>query len=212
MLNRETLAAIAEQISALMTANREYLVSLDQVNGDGDLGISMDDGFRALAAYLAGQEQTDLGQLLRGGAEALNGAAPSSLGTILSFGLMGMARTLRGRTEADVVAAAQALQAGVDAIMDKAESRPGQKTILDALAPGAAALTEGAGAVAAGQASLGELLARAAEAAAQGSEATRKMEAVHGRAAYSASRSIGVLDGGSVVGRLIFEGAAAWAG
>jgi len=34
------------------------------------------------------------------------------------------------------------------------------------------------------------------------------MEAVHGRAAYSAERSIGVLDGGSVVGRLIFAGIA----
>lgn len=73
---------------------------------------------------------------------------PSSLGTILSFGMMGMARTLRGKTEADVVTAAQALQAGVEAIMDKAESKPGEKTILDALTPGATALVEGAGAVA----------------------------------------------------------------
>ncbi len=32
------------------------------------------------------------------------------------------------------------------------------------------------------------------------------MVAVHGRAAYSASGSIGILDGGPVVGRLIFEG------
>ena len=46
----------------------------------------------------------------------------------------------------------------------------------------------------------------AADAAAEGSEATRQMQAVHGRAAYSASRSTCVLDGGSVVGRLIFEG------
>ncbi|SDN27393.1 dihydroxyacetone kinase subunit L [Actinomyces ruminicola] len=211
MLDRESLAAIAEQISALMAANRDYLVSLDQVNGDGDLGISMDDGFRALAEYLAAQEQTDLGQLLRGAAKAFNGAAPSSLGTILSFGMMGMARSLRGRTEADAFAAAQALQAGVDAIMGKAESKPGEKTILDALVPGATALAEGAGAVVRGESPLGELLARAAEAAARGSEATREMEAVHGRAAYSASRSIGVLDGGSVVGRLIFEALAAWA-
>ncbi|WP_210729230.1 dihydroxyacetone kinase subunit L [Actinomyces procaprae] len=211
MLNRESLAAIAEQISALMAANRDYLVSLDQVSGDGDLGISMDDGFRALTDYLSSQEQADLGRLLRGAAKAFNGAAPSSLGTIISFGMMGMARTLRGKTEVDVVTAAQALQAGVEAIMDKAESRPGEKTILDALAPGATALVDGAGAVAGGGTALTELLQRAAEAAAQGSESTREMEAVHGRAAYSASRSIGVLDGGSVVGRLIFEGLAAWA-
>ncbi len=45
----------------------------------------------------------------------------------------------------------------------------------------------------------------AAEKAAQGSESTKKMKSVHGRAAYYAEQSIGILDGGSVVGKLIFE-------
>ena len=37
------------------------------------------------------------------------------------------------------------------------------------------------------------------------------MKAVWGRAAYFAKTSIGVLDGGSVVGKLIFEAIAEWA-
>ena len=45
----------------------------------------------------------------------------------------------------------------------------------------------------------------AAEAAARGSESTANMPAVHGRAAYYGEKSIGLVDGGSVVGRLIFE-------
>ena len=45
----------------------------------------------------------------------------------------------------------------------------------------------------------------AAAAAAKGSEDTKNMKAVHGRAAYYAEKSIGVLDGGSVVGKLLFE-------
>lgn len=210
MLNRESLAQIITSISTLMTDNRQRLIELDQVNGDGDLGLSMDDGFRALAEYLAGAEETDLGQLLRAGSRVFNEAAPSSLGTILTFGFMGMARTLRGSQETDVVAAAAAVHDGVEAIMVRAESKPGEKTILDALVPGAEALVEGAGAARDDREALRELLVRAAQAAGQGSEATREMEAVHGRAAYSAARSIGVLDGGSVVGRLIFEGLAAW--
>ena len=51
----------------------------------------------------------------------------------------------------------------------------------------------------------------AALAAADGSEATKNMKAVWGRAAYFAETSIGVLDGGSVVGKLIFEAIAEWA-
>ena len=53
MLNARTLSRIFSSISELMEQNRDYLVRLDQVNGDGDLGISMDDGFRAAAAFFA---------------------------------------------------------------------------------------------------------------------------------------------------------------
>ncbi|MDO5644745.1 MAG: dihydroxyacetone kinase subunit L [Dermabacter sp.] len=237
MLTPTLLARITAATSDLMRENRDYLVKLDQVNGDGDLGISMDDGFRALRDYLGadgGETATDdLGQLLRGGAKVLNASAPSSLGTILSFGLMGMAKALRGVPAASVEQSVAALEAGIATIMTKAESAPGEKTILDALVPGVQALragvdagaghgagSDGAGGDAAGadpadvggagmaEVNVVELARRAADAAAAGSESTRQMEAVHGRAAYSASRSIGVLDGGSVVGALIFEGIA----
>ena len=203
MLSRTTLTDIVASISALMAQNRDYLVELDQVNGDGDLGISMDDGFRALSRWLATATEDDLGQLLRGGAKVFNQSAPSSLGTIISFALMGMAKALRGQTEADCPTAARALRDGIENIMVKAESKPGEKTILDSLVPGADTLIDAA----AGDRKQAARLA--AVTAAAGSEATRQMVAVHGRAAYSASRSIGILDGGSVVGRLIFEGIAA---
>ncbi|MFC0673735.1 DAK2 domain-containing protein [Brachybacterium hainanense] len=201
-----TLARGTAAISALMTQNRDLLVRLDQVSGDGDLGISMDEGFQAFAAYVAEQDpaRTDLAELFRQGAKVLNAAAPSSLGTILSFGLMGIARSLRGRGTVDAADVADAFDAGIANIMAKAGSKPGEKTVLDALVPAADALRAAldAGADLAGAAR------QAAAAAAEGSEATTRMMAVHGRAAYSAQRSIGVLDGGSVVGKLIVEGAA----
>ncbi|MFT3877309.1 MAG: dihydroxyacetone kinase subunit L [Propioniciclava sp.] len=202
MFSRTTLAGAVASISTLMTQNRDYLVQLDQVNGDGDLGISMDDGFRALSASLEASTEDDLGQLLRASAKVFNQSAPSSLGTIISFALMGMAKALRGKTEAEFAEIAQALLEGVHNIMVKAESKPGEKTILDALVPGAEALLAHVGLAPAEAAKL------AADAAAEGSEATKQMVAVHGRAAYSAARSVGILDGGSVVGRLIFEGIA----
>ena len=206
MLDPTTVSRIFSSISALMEQNRDYLVELDQVNGDGDLGISMDDGFKAAAAFFARAQETDLGQLLRQGGKVLNEAAPSSLGTILTFGLMGMARRLRGNREADFVTAVEALNAGVQNMMDKAESKPGEKTILVALVPGVETLRSQAEEAAGDAEAERALLRRAAEAAAAGSEATRQMKAVHGRAAYSAARSLGVLDGGSVVGSLIFAG------
>lgn len=128
-----------------------------------------------------------------------NEAAPSSLGTIISFAFMGMAKSLKGKTEATLPEFAEAVMSGVEKIMEKAGSKPGEKTILDAIYPAAVCLKEHE------SESFGEALKAAAEKAAQGSESTKKMKSVHGRAAYYAEQSLGILDGGSVVGKLIFE-------
>jgi len=183
-----------------MTKNRDYLIELDQQNGDGDLGISMSDGFKAIDDYLQTAAETDLGKLFFQMSRIFNDKAPSSLGTILSFGLMGMARALKGKESADLTEVTGAFQQGVKLIMEKAGSKPGEKTILDALCPAVETLQAHC---AAGNEK--EAFALAAAAAAKGSENTRQMMPVHGRAAYYGDKNLGVLDGGSVVGKLIFE-------
>lgn len=194
--------AAVSSIYEKITENKEYLILLDQQNGDGDLGLSMCGGFGAVCSYLASVEETDLGRVFMQASKTFNEAAPSSLGTILSMAMMGIAKKLKGKTEFTLEEMTEALQAGVDNIVAKAGSKPGEKTILDALAPAVCRLRECAGE---GPAAA---CREAAEAAAQGSERTKQMKAVHGRAAYYSEKSIGVLDGGSVVGRLIFEGIA----
>ena len=182
-----------ERISHVMAQNADYLIELDQRNGDGDLGIYMKAGFADVSAALNSSNESDLGRLLLLASRTLNESAPSSLGTILSVGLMGMAKALKGQTETDISGLADSMDAGLRLIMEKAGSKPGEKTVLDALYPGVTALKESGS------------FAVAAECAAKGSESTRAMRAVHGRASYYGDNSIGVLDGGSVVGRLIFE-------
>lgn len=198
-MNAESLKKGIAAISAVMDDHKDYLVMLDQQNGDGDLGVSMSEGYRAVAAYLEGTEETDLGRLMIKSAGVFNEAAPSSLGTISSFAFMGMAKMLKGRQDVTFGEFADAFMAGVEKIMEKAGSKPGEKTILDALYPGAEALL-------AHKDDKAAAIAAACEAAAAGSEGTKEMRSVHGRAAYYGDKSIGILDGGSVVGKLIFEG------
>ncbi|MDR1971752.1 MAG: dihydroxyacetone kinase subunit L [Treponema sp.] len=189
----------------MVAGNRDYLVELDQQNGDGDLGISMAAGFLAVRDYLSSVEEKDLGRIFMKCGAVFNEAAPSSLGTIISFGFMGMARALKGKEEAAAGELALAMEAGISNIMEKAKSKPGEKTILDSLVPAVEALKAHAGETPAAR------YGAAAKAAAEGSEATRNMRSVHGRAAYYGDQSIGVLDGGSVVGKLIFQGLKDWA-
>jgi dihydroxyacetone kinase-like protein len=199
-MNAASVKMAMALISKTMTDNRDYLIALDQQNGDGDLGISMSAGFRAIADYAQAAQETDLGQLFFRMSKIFNEKAPSSLGTILSFSLMGMARSLKGKKNASLEETAAALRQGVLLIMEKAGSKPGEKTVLDALCPAMEALQANIATDDAAKA-----FAAAAAAAAQGSESTRRMLPKHGRAAYYGEKSLGALDGGSVVGRLIFE-------
>lgn len=208
-MNVEDLKGAIGAVATTMKANRGRLIELDQQNGDGDLGITMDEGYGAIAAWLAGSDEKDLGKALMKCSMLFNEKAPSTLGTITSLCLMAMAKALRGKTEASLAELAAALQAGIAQIQEKAKSKPGDKTILDALAPAAAAL-EAKASTPWANTPCAEAFAAAAGAAAEGSEATRNMRSVHGRAAYYGDKSIGVVDGGSVVGRLVFESIAAY--
>jgi dihydroxyacetone kinase-like protein len=189
-MNAASLKGVIVSISTLMNKNKDFLVELDQQNGDGDLGISMAAGFKAVEGFLAPAEEKDLGKLLMKCSGVFNEAAPSSLGTILSFGFMGMAKALKGKEEAGVSEAALAMEAGLNNIMEKAKSKPGEKTILDAIAPAVELLKKSDP-----NDSIAVIYAAAAKAAAEGSEATRAMRSVHGRAAYTAIRASVFLTG-----------------
>jgi dihydroxyacetone kinase-like protein len=84
-------------LSEVMAHHRDELGELDAQNGDGDLGVSMSAGYAAVAQSLGeSTEDDDLGRLLLSCGKVFNEASPSSLGTITSFGLLGMAKALRG--------------------------------------------------------------------------------------------------------------------
>ena len=198
-MNATELKAAFSCLSKIMTENKDYLTKLDQQNGDGDLGISMANGFYAVNEYLASADESDLGVLLMRSSSVFNDKAPSSLGTVLSFGLMSMARSLKGKADASLIDIAEAMKSAVGFIMEKAGSKPGEKTVLDSLCPGVDKLVEMSGV------DSKTAFKAAADISKEGAESTRQMRAVHGRAAYYGDKSIGVIDGGAVVGSLIFE-------
>lgn len=196
-MKKAELSIAFRKISEIMRENRQYLIELDQRNGDGDLGISMDNGFRAVAAMLDKTQEEDLGRIFMESSKAFNAAAPSSLGTILSIGMKGMAKALKGRSECSLAEMAEAMEIGITNIMEKAESKAGEKTILDTLIPAVQAMKENIGDE--------QLFKKVYEAAEAGAESTRNMKSVHGRAAYYGDKSIGLVDGGAIAGALIFK-------
>ena len=200
MIDTKVLASGFMAISKKISENKMYLISLDQKIGDGDLGISMDNGFKAASDIISvNADAADIGKLLFLSGKGFNEAAPSSLGTIISMLLIDAAKEMKGREETSLADFGKTIHKSINTIMEKLESKLGEKTFFDAVLPAAEALCEDA------ELSDKQRLKNAAEAACNGAESTKDMVAKHGRAAYFAEKTLGSIDGGAEVGRIIFE-------
>ena len=74
-MNKQSVIDGLSKISAVMTENKEYLIKLDQQNGDGDLGVSMSEQVVAeLALPVAGLMSTESAESVAAKMQALNDA------------------------------------------------------------------------------------------------------------------------------------------
>src|SRR5206468_2736974 len=117
--------------------------------------------------------------------------APSTAGTLVATGFLRAGRVAADPASDGVAALTRALEAAQQGIEERGKAAPGDKTMLDALAPAVAALREASGETLAGA------LARASAAAAAGAAATAGLRAKVGRAGWLADRSEGSEDAGA---------------
>ena len=200
-MNQQELIAMLERISNIMGQNKNYLIELDSVVGDSDLGLTMTDGFQAAYESVSDGTEPDLGKLLYKAGKTMGNKVPSTMGTLMAAGLMRAGKVLKGKMElsgADVAVLFEAYEAGV---ADLGKAKVGDKTFLDGFHPGVEVLKAQ---VEAG-ASLEEAFGKAAEAAWNGFEHTTTMIAVHGRAATRGEASRSLKDPGAAVGALIMK-------
>lgn len=185
-------------IAKEMSANVTKLIELDQAFGDGDLAISMNQGFSGIVYYLANNDiDDDFGQYFMRIAKVFNETAPSSLGTILSFGFSGMAKSLKGISDAQLDDFKYAFANGLQNIKTKAGAKCEEKTIIDSLEPAILEFCL--------HDDIKIALTKARDAAEKGMLDTKKYIAVHGRASYHNEKTLGHIDGGAAVGYLIFK-------
>lgn len=192
---------LVSEIAAVMQENREYLIQLDSVVGDGDLGLTMSDGFRAAANYTNTSEENDLGKLLYGAGKAMSTAVPSTMGTLMASGLMQAGKVLKGTTDMDVDGIINLFSTFEEGVMHRGKARVGEKTFLDGLDPAIQSLKDS---VKAGH-DFHTTVQLAYQAAEEGYEHTATMIAVHGRAATRGEASRTLKDPGAKVAVLIME-------
>ncbi|MFG3720809.1 dihydroxyacetone kinase subunit DhaL [Streptomyces massasporeus] len=178
--------------AASVDREAERLTALDSPIGDADHGSNLQRGFRAVAAALEKEPPgTPSGVLTLAGRQLIStvgGASGPLYGTLLR-------RTGKALGDAGEVSAeqlAEALRAGVDAVMTLGGAAPGDKTMIDALVPAVDAL--------------GDSFTAARTAAEEGAVATTPLQARKGRASYLGERSIGHQDPGATSAALLIAG------
>jgi dihydroxyacetone kinase len=190
-----TLADVVEQVAAGVAAAHDELNRLDAAAGDGDLGNTVMLAAQAVRASINADRDASPAALLRRCGTDVATSAPSTSGTLTARALLAAGRAVDSadQTAAPVTVVAIAFQAALAGIQSAGKAAPGDRTMLDALAPAVAELMNQAEA----GACVPRALAAAAAAARQGAEATRDMTPRAGRARWLAERSKGTEDAGA---------------
>ncbi len=192
--------AIAVDIARAIVAAQDELTEIDGATGDGDHGINMGKGFRMVIERLEGRETT-LAEAFRTISDTLLDEIGGSMGPLYGSFFLEAGDVLDGHETLDAETLAAALRAGEDAVADLGEAKPGDKTLIDVLAPSREAFEAATGR----GASFADALAAMREASAHGLEATRGLVAKRGRASRLGDRSRGSLDAGAASSNIIIR-------
>jgi dihydroxyacetone kinase-like protein len=193
------LRTVAEEIEKA----KDHLCALDGASGDGDLGVTMVLGFRAITKTLETADASDIGPVLVKAGAAFSSSAPSSMGALVGTALMRAGQEAKGRAHLSLSDIARMAQAAERGIRDRGKAELGDKTILDAVSPAVAALVDRA----ANGTSLLAAIAHADAEARRGLEATANMKAKKGRAAWLGERTVGNPDAGAACFCLMLQSA-----
>ncbi len=185
---RDMMLSVADKI----IESEPILTDADRALGDGDHGVGMERGMTAVKEALSDKEFPTVAKVFQGVGTAMmstmGGASGAIFGTFFRSGgkSLGDADTFGGEQVASF------FQEGVDAVMARGGAKPGDKTMVDALAPAADKAKEVT------SSPVSDALASVAAAAEAGKEASKDMIATMGRAKTLGEKSIGKPDAGAV--------------
>ena len=192
-IDKEKLLAIIKSIAVRMEREKDFLTQLDNEIGDGDHGINLARGFKAVMDKMPQLEEKDIGGILKGVGMALVSNVGGASGPLYGTAFMKAGAAVAEATELDAPTLAKAMKAAIDGIMQRGKSKEGEKTMLDALCPAYQTLTTE---IDAGS-DLKTALEKAVAAAEKGVEYTKTIIATKGRASYLGERSLGHQDPGA---------------
>ncbi|WP_182086426.1 dihydroxyacetone kinase subunit DhaL [Aureimonas sp. ME7] len=186
--------AMMRRVGDDIIAEKAWLSELDGVIGDGDHGITMEIGWKAVQSALAGNDEDDtIEAICKRMAKAFLDAVGASSGPLYATAFLRAGAAVSDRLHLDAAGVATWLGAALQGIQDRGRAEPGDKTMIDAWVPAVAAARESASA---GGSEL-DVLRAARDGAEAGMRATADLESRRGRSAKLGARSKGHIDPGA---------------
>lgn len=201
-MDKLIIKKILGEIVSSVEKEKDYLIELDGAMGDGDLGLTMYNGFKSLYEEVDNIDTEDLGMFVMKLGMKMNSVVPSTMGTLVSVCMIRGAKTLKGKSDVSLDDIIEFGEASINGVMEVGKTKVGNKTMLDALYPAVEGLKEGK----AKGLSIEESVEIAYERAVEGAELTKELKSVHGRAAYYGDKSIGKPDPGATAVSFIVRG------
>ena len=196
----------AESLNGLcddLISRQEEFCGLDAKAGDGDLGITVTYGCRAIKKYLqrTDAEDASISELLMESGEAWEENTGSTFSIIAAEMFYSAAKRLKGIDVPSAGDIADIFLEMSEAVKKRGKVDLGDKTIYDALKPSSDAFRdeiENGGSVVSG-------FNKALAAASDASEKTKGLKAKTGRASWMGDKVVDEIDAGSVVWVRILE-------
>lgn len=201
-LQKTDILAFFEHLANIMSQEKEHLIEMDAFSGDGDLGFTMSKGFSAAKDCAKEAQDKDIGTLLFMAGRGMAAAVPSTMGTLMSSGLLGAGKALKGKETMNIDDFVTFADSYFQAVQKRGKANLGERTVLDSLKPAADKAKEIAET---GGEDWHALTNGVYEAALAGVEATRDMAPVHGKAYVHRNKLKGVPDQGALVGALLYR-------
>lgn len=194
---KEMFQCVARQI----ISSEDQLTEIDNIIGDGDHGIGMAIGFRAVSGEIVNMKPDSVNELFKEIGmtllDAMGGASGVIFGTmfISGYGAAEQTKVL------DLKTLSKMMKKSLENIKFRGKAKVGDKTMLDSYEPAVMELEK----CSRNNKSLAEGITQAYIASKKGVEASKCYSAKKGRAESYGDLSIGVPDPGAVSVSIIFE-------
>ncbi|MCC3313020.1 dihydroxyacetone kinase subunit DhaL [Nocardia africana] len=177
----KTLDSLVARLQEVFVAAEPALTTLDEITGDGDFGVNLREGFAEVADRLAAPDSPAPWDTVRAVfLDEVGGTSGPLFG--LLFQSLG---TRAAQSDSYLDALRVGIGDGLAAIQRVGEAEVGDRTMVDALAPAAEALS-------------GDDVAAMVNGAVDGALSTATLRARRGRASYLGERAVGHPDPGAV--------------